>query len=69
MTEKHFPPGWDETRVRQVLAHYETQSEEDAIAEDERFLKEEKGRAVVEVPFELIPVIREVIAQYEMTKA
>ncbi len=61
--------GWDETRVRQVLAHYETQSEEDAVAKDETFLKEEKGRAVVEVPFELIPVIREVIAQYEMTKA
>jgi hypothetical protein len=23
MTEQHFPPGWDEERVRRVLAHYE----------------------------------------------
>jgi HKD family nuclease len=30
-----FPPGWDEKRVRKVLAHYESQSEEEAVAEDE----------------------------------
>ncbi len=30
-----FPPGWDEERVRRVLEHYEAQSEEEAVAEDE----------------------------------
>ena len=36
MTSKYFPPGWDEERVRRVLAHYETQTEEEeAVAEDE----------------------------------
>jgi hypothetical protein len=30
-----FPRGWDEARVRKVLAHYEKQTEDDAIAEDE----------------------------------
>jgi hypothetical protein len=30
-----FPPGWDEKRVRRVLEHYENQSEEEAVAEDE----------------------------------
>ncbi len=30
-----FPPGWDEQRVRAVLEHYETQTEEEAVAEDE----------------------------------
>jgi hypothetical protein len=30
-----FPPGWDEDRVRCVLAHYEDQTEEEAVAEDE----------------------------------
>ena len=27
---------WDEERVRRVLAHYETQTEEEAVTEDER---------------------------------
>lgn len=69
MKDRHFPPGWDEARVRQVLAHYETQSEENAVIEDERFFNKGKGQAVVQVPVELMPVIREVLAQYEMTKA
>lgn len=33
-----FPPGWDEDRVRRVLEHYESQSEDDAVAEDEAAL-------------------------------
>ena len=64
MTIRHFPPGWDEDRVRRVLAHYETQTEEEAVAEDERAF-EEADRAVIEIPIELMPVIREVIAQYQ----
>jgi hypothetical protein len=63
MTNKHFPPGWDEERVRRVLAHYETQTEDEAVDEDERAF--EKGQTVIEVPAELMPVIREVLAQYE----
>jgi hypothetical protein len=64
MTNRYFPPGWDEERVRRVLAHYETQTEEEVVAEDERAF-EETGRTVVEIPIELMPVIREVIAQYQ----
>jgi hypothetical protein len=30
-----YPPGWDEARVHRVLAHYEGQTEEEAVAEDE----------------------------------
>ena len=30
-----FPPGWDEQRARRVLEHYENQSEDEAVAEDE----------------------------------
>ena len=64
MTNKQFPLGWDEERVRRVLAHYETQTEEEALNEDERIFKD-KDRTVIEVPVALIPVIRELIAQYE----
>ena len=29
-----FPPGWDEERVRKVIENYESQTEEEAMAED-----------------------------------
>jgi hypothetical protein len=64
MTNSHFPPGWDEERVRRVLAHYEIQTDEEATAEDEAALRGE-GQTVIEVPVELMPVIRELIGQYQ----
>ena len=48
MIKKHFPSGWDEERVRRVLAHYETQTEE-AVAEDERAFRK-TGRTVSKNP-------------------
>ena len=35
MNEQRFPPGWDEKRVQQVLAHYENQTEDEEFAEIE----------------------------------
>ncbi len=35
MTNRDFPPGWDERRVREVLAHYESQDEDEQFAEIE----------------------------------
>ena len=35
MNQSKFPPNWDEKRVQEVLAHYESQSEDEAVAEDE----------------------------------
>jgi hypothetical protein len=66
MSHCHFPPGWNEERVRRVLTHYEAQTEEEAVVEDEGAFKS-RSRTVVEVPVELMPVIREIIAQYEAT--
>jgi hypothetical protein len=31
--QQWFPAGWDEQRVRQVLAHYENQTDEERAAE------------------------------------
>ena len=28
MSNQKFPPGWDENRVREVIAYYESQSED-----------------------------------------
>jgi hypothetical protein len=33
--QSKFPSGWDEERVHRLLAHYEEQIEEEAVAEDE----------------------------------
>ena len=35
MKQNKFPPGWDEQRVQRVLSHYESQTEDEAVAEDE----------------------------------
>ncbi len=63
MSQTRFPPDWDEERVRKVLAHYEKQTEEEATAEDEAAF-EGPDRTVMEVPSELVPAVRELIARH-----
>ena len=57
-----FPEGWDESRVKRVLEHYESQSEEQAVAEDEAAF-EQRDQTLMEVPNELVPTVRELIAK------
>jgi type II secretory pathway component PulC len=59
---KKFPDGWDESRVKRVLEHYEGQSEEQAVAEDEA-ASEQRDQTLMEVPNELVPTVRELIAK------
>jgi hypothetical protein len=63
MRESKFPPGWDEARVRRVLAHYEEQTEDEAVAEDEAAF-EDRTQTVMEIPTQLVPVVRELIAKH-----
>jgi len=65
MKQSKFPPGWDSERVKRVLAKYELQSEEEAVAEDEAAF-EVAGQTVMEVPTELVPAIRELIARHQV---
>lgn len=58
-----FPPGWDEERVRRVLAHYEQQTEDEAVAEDEA-ARENRTQTMMQVPRELVPKIRQMIANH-----
>ncbi len=62
MKQSKFPPGWDADRVKRVLEHYEDQSEEEAVAEDEAAI-ERVDETTMEVPNELVPVARELIAK------
>lgn len=62
MNQSTFPPNWDEERVRRVLAHYEHQSEDEAVAEDEAAY-ENVTQTFMEVPVELVPAIRDLLAK------
>jgi len=62
MKQPRFPQGWDEERVRRVLEHYETQSDEEAVAEDEAAY-ESTTHTAMEVPVDLVPQIRELLAK------
>jgi hypothetical protein len=59
-----FPPGWDEERVRKVLAHYEEQAEEEAVAEDEAAF-EDRNYTVMEIPVDLVPAVRKLLAGHK----
>lgn len=63
MKGSKFPPGWDEKRVERVLAHYQAQSEEEALAEDEAAF-ESPDQTVMRIPTELVPTVLELIAKH-----
>jgi hypothetical protein len=61
--ESKFPPGWDEQRTRRVLEHYERQTEYEAAVEDDAAF-ESRTETVMQVPNELVPAVRELIAKH-----
>jgi len=65
--KNRFPPGWDEERVRRVLEHYEEQSEEEAVAEDEAAFDAAAG-TLMAIPPALVPDVRELISRYEQDR-
>jgi hypothetical protein len=63
MSQNRFPPGWDEERVRRLIEHYESQTEDEAVAEDEAAI-EDASQTLIEVPNELVPAVRAMIARH-----
>jgi hypothetical protein len=62
MRQSRYPAGWDEERVRRVLEHYEGQTDDEAVAEDEAAY-EATTQTAMTVPVDLVPVVRELIAK------
>ena len=60
-----FPPGWDAERVGRVLSHYESQTDEEAVAEDEAAF-ESTTHTSMEVPVELVPAVRSLLAKHKV---
>jgi hypothetical protein len=46
-----------------VLAHYEEQTEDEAVAEDEAAFADRR-QTIMEIPIELVPAVRELLAKY-----
>ena len=64
MAKNKFPSGWDKQKVKSVIAHYEAQTEDEAVKEDQAFF-ENASESIIEVPKELVPIVREFIARRE----
>ncbi|MFO1433924.1 MAG: hypothetical protein U1F76_28140 [Candidatus Competibacteraceae bacterium] len=66
MKQSPFPPGWDDNQIQTVIAHYEAQTEEEAVTEDEAAFQD-PTQTLMEIPTELVPRVRELIAKHQRT--
>lgn len=64
MSRQKFPTGWDADRVKRLIDHFESLSEDEWIAADEAAVSL-PGQATVTVPTELMPAIRQLLAAHE----
>lgn len=62
MSKPKYPPGWDEARIKKLIESYESQTEEEALAEDEATLAD-PSQTLMEIPSDLVPAVRDLIAK------
>jgi hypothetical protein len=62
MKEQKFPPGWDEKRVQELIAHYENQTEDEEFADIEA-AREAEDITLMAIPTELVPEVRALLAR------
>lgn len=62
MKPQKFPPGWDEKRVKEVIAHFGNQTEDEEHAEIEAALKAENV-TLMDIPTDLVPKVRALLAR------
>jgi hypothetical protein len=58
-----YPKGWNRQKVQAVLEHYENQTDEEAIAEDEAAWRD-GAYAMIQVPLALVPRVQKLLARY-----
>ena len=56
-----LPDGWIEDKIKGVIDHYESQTEDEAVAEDETALVVED--TLMQIPIELVADVRALIAR------
>src|SRR5258708_6565565 len=64
MNEQRFPKGWDEQRVKRLIAELDARTDEEWIAADEAAAADGGDQAVITVPTALLPEIRRLLASH-----
>ena len=64
MKQNQFPRNWDEERVQQAITHYEKQTEGETTDEDEVVFGDAVSHTVIQIPQELLPVGRKLLAEH-----
>jgi hypothetical protein len=62
MKKQKFPPGWDEKRVQELIAHYENQTEDEEFADIEAARQAEEV-TMMAIPTDLVPEVRALLAR------
>lgn len=62
MSKQKLPPGWDEKRVQELIAHYESQTEDEEFADIEAACEAE-DITLMAIPTELVPEVRALLAR------
>jgi hypothetical protein len=57
MKKNNYPQGWTAQKVKKVFNHYEKQTEDAAMSEDEIAYKD-KTKTFIEIPRKLVPSVR-----------
>jgi hypothetical protein len=65
MNEQRFPKGWDEQRVKDLIAELDARTEEEWVAADEVVAADGGEQAVITVPTALLPEIRRLLASHK----
>jgi hypothetical protein len=65
MKKQKFPKGWNEKRVKKLIAELDARTDEEWIAADEAASVEDDEQTVVTVPASLLPEIRRLLAAHK----
>lgn len=65
MNEQRFPKGWDEQRVKRLIAELDARTDDEWLAADEAATEDKGDQTVMTVPTSLVPEIRRLIASHK----
>ena len=65
MKEQRYPKGWDEQRVKQLIAELDARTDEEWVAADEAAAADCGDQTVITVPATLLPEIRRLLASHK----
>ena len=65
MKKQKFPKGWNEKRVKQLIAELDARTDEEWIAADEAAATDANDQTVITVPSKLLPEIRRLLSSHK----